>query len=155
MNYADNWSPGLDVKIMFKTVAAVRGGKRMLGYEELYIYGDKEKLDRFQKDIQRFVNDPWKLIVEKDVMLKDYLLFEYTGSMVDAAEVAINYGPDARTPDSIHINTIVPLKKSEFTIIEYNAVLDKFFKDIIKPYSKCHSNIVIEESDQYRNVYLN
>lgn len=46
MNYADNWSPGLDVKIMFKTVVAVRGGKRMLGYEELYIYGDKEKLDR-------------------------------------------------------------------------------------------------------------
>ncbi len=83
----------------------------MLTYSELMIFIDKEKIDGFKKDIQAFVKNPWKY-TDGDRMLRDYILFDYTGNDVDSAEVSMYYGSDALKQGYIKVTNIVPLKKT-------------------------------------------
>lgn len=57
----------------------------MLTYSELYFIGDKERYDAFKAEITKFVKSPWKF-TKDERSLRDYILFDYTGSEVDAAE---------------------------------------------------------------------
>ena len=115
----------------------------MLTFSELIIKGTKEQLDTFRREIPGYAHEPWKYS-EGDRILRDYILFDYTGSDVDAAEVSIYYGSDMWTKGFIKVTNIVPLEKSQLSISEYNAVLHKFYADIIKPYSVKNSEIRIE-----------
>ena len=115
----------------------------MLTYSELIFKGNKEKYDAFKTEIPNFVKAPWKFTNDNRT-LRDYILFDYTGSEVDAAEVSIYYGSDSWRKESIKVTNIVPLEKSQLSISEYNEVLYKFYEDVIKPYSVKHPELKIE-----------
>lgn len=115
----------------------------MLTYSELFFIGDKEKYDAFKSDISDYVKAPWKFI-KNDRMLRDYILFDYTGAEVDTAEVSIYYDSDGWRKGYIKVTNIVPLQKSQLSISEYNAVLKRFYDDVIKPYSVKHPELKIE-----------
>ena len=100
-------------------------------YKELSFVGDKPAFDAFKENAPSFVRGDWKY--SQSDRMKDYIAFEYLGNKVDQAEVYIYYGQDTWRRGYITVGNIVPLKKNQLSIEEYNAVLDLFYEEIIVP----------------------
>lgn len=100
-------------------------------YKELSFVGDKPAFDAFKKDAPSFAGGEWTY--SQTDRSRDYIAFDYLGSKVDQAEVSIYYGPDTWRQGNIKVGNIVPLRKNQLSIEEYNAVLDLFYKEIIVP----------------------
>ena len=83
--------------------------------------------------------------------MRDYIAFDYLGDKVNQAEVSIYYGFNAWRGGILKVGNIVPLQKNQLTIDEYNAVLDLFYEEIIKPNTKELKGITIvgPESDEF------
>lgn len=100
-------------------------------YKELSLVGDKPALDAFKEKAPSFVREDWKY--SQSDRMKDYIGFEYLGNKVDQAVVSIHYGQDTWRQGYITVGNIVPLRKNQLSIEEYNAVLDLFYEEIIVP----------------------
>ncbi|WP_138342656.1 hypothetical protein [Intestinibacter bartlettii] len=110
-------------------------------YRELYFKGTKEQLEHFINNIEEYVVNDWCL-EEKSKRWKDYLFFDYIGTEVEKSSVSIYIG-DIDKESELFVGNIVPLEKSSLSIDEYNAVLLKFYNDIIQPYSKDNTDLTI------------
>ncbi len=114
-------------------------------YKELGFVGDKPAFDAFKKNAPSFVRGDWKY--SQSDRMKDYIVFDYLGNKVDQAEVSIYYGKDTWRQRYIKVGNIVPLRKSQLSIEEYNAVLDLFYEEIIVPNKPQLSGIEIVEPE--------
>lgn len=112
-------------------------------FRELYFKGTSDHLTDFTHEIGKYVNGDWKL--NKDSKLsKDYLIFDYSGNLVERASVYIYI---AKTDDcgELNVGNIVPENKPKLSIDEYNAILLKFYDDIIKPYKTSGTQLEITQ----------
>lgn len=118
----------------------------MKKYRELYFKGTLEQLSEFVDQIGKYAVDDWKLEKQSE-RWKDYLFFDYIGESVDKARVSIYVG-DRIAKGELHVGNIVPIDKNELNVDEYNAVLLKFYDDVIKPYKECGTELsILEPSD--------
>lgn len=113
----------------------------MKTYRELYFRGTSDQLSKFANQIGDYASGDWKFKGNID-QLQDYLLFDYTGELVDKARVCIYLGDDILSGE-LRVVNIVPLDKSQLSIDEYNTVLLKFYDDIIKQYKKYNTDLNI------------
>lgn len=111
-------------------------------YKELYFRGNEDQLRAFKMNARGMEQGDWKYVEPE--LLKDYIVFDYTGNKVESSEVSIYCGLDAIRERKIRITNIVPLKKTRLSIDEYNAVLDLFYDEIVKPNQKKLSGLDIE-----------
>lgn len=118
----------------------------MKTYRELYFKGDSKQLTKFVDEIGKYALGEWQ-IVEKSDQWKEYLFFDYKGEKVDKARVSIYLG-NKIIEGELNVGNIIPLEKNELSIDEYNAVLLKFYNDVIKPYKECGTELtILEPSD--------
>lgn len=115
----------------------------MYVYKELNFVGNKEALDELSREIYNVFPLNW-VKSEDNELSKKYILADYIGNAVPKAEVAIYYDDNIWREGYIKVNNIIPLQKNELSIEEYNKILDLFYKDIVEPYCKKHTNIKIE-----------
>ena len=119
-------------------------------YKELLFEGDKIALDSFKRTAPSLIKQDWKC-PKTDIMMADYIVFDYIGDKVDQAEVSIYYGRDSWRDGYIKVTNIVPLVKDQLSVEEYNAVLDLFYEEIIIPNESKLTGIKIvgPESDEF------
>lgn len=118
-------------------------------YKELSFLGDKPAFDAFKNNAPSFATGDWKYSTSK--RMRDYIAFDYLGDKANQAEVSIYYGINAWRGGILKVGNIVPLQKNQLTIDEYNAVLDLFYEEIIKPNTDELKGITIvgPESDEF------
>lgn len=112
-------------------------------YRELYFKGTPEQLSNFVNQIGEYAVGDWNL-VETSSNREEYLCFDYMGEEVDKSRVFIYIG-DILTDEEIRVVNIVPLEKSRLTVEEYNAILLKFYDNIIEPYKEDGTDLEISE----------
>lgn len=100
-------------------------------YKELSLLGDKTSFDTFKENAPSFAKGDWRYFNSN--LTEHYIAFDYLGNKADEARVLIYYGPETWRDGFIKVVNIVPLRKNELTIDEYNAVLDLFYKEVILP----------------------
>lgn len=114
----------------------------MKTFRELTFKGTEEQLLKFSKEIGEYVKGDWVLqpVTER---FKDYLQFFYRGASLENAIVSIYLG-DKLQKGEIMVGNIVPQKKNSLTVDEYNALLMRFYEDVIKPYKEQGTEIIID-----------
>ena len=112
-------------------------------YRELYFRGDSVQLENFTNEIKKYTTAEWEYGRE-DKYTSAWIYFDYLGSKVDNARVCISTGKYILQGE-LKVTNIVPLEKDQLSIEEYNAVLQKFYGDIIVPYSSSNHGISIME----------
>ncbi|NFO10948.1 hypothetical protein FDB29_07460 [Clostridium botulinum] len=118
----------------------------MKTYRELYFKGTTEQLIEFINKIGQYAVGDWSLR-EKTNRWKDYLFFDYIGDDVEKASVSIHTDNEILKGE-LKVGNIVPLEKNELSIDEYNAVILKFYDDVIKPYKECGTEVnILQPSD--------
>lgn len=100
-------------------------------YKELSFVGEKLAFDEFKRIAPSFAHGDWKY--SKSDRMLDYIAFDYVGEKVEQSEVSIYYGRDSWRQGFIKVGNIVPLRKNQLSIDEYNDVLDLFYEEIIAP----------------------
>lgn len=115
----------------------------MKTYRELYFKGTSKQLSVFVDQIGKYAVDNWEL-EKKTKRWKDYLFFEYKGELVDKTRVSIYVGEEI-TKGELRVGNIVPVEKDKLSIDEYNAVLLKFYDDVIKPYKEHGTELNISQ----------
>lgn len=126
-----------------RSFASIGIGGIMKTYRELYFRGTTQQLSEFVNQIGRYAIGDWKL-EKQSGCLKDYLSFEYTGAHVDKAFVSIYVGDRIATGE-LMVGNIVPKVKSNLSVDEYNAVLLKFYDDVIKPFKESGTELNIAQ----------
>lgn len=111
-------------------------------YKELSIIGEKEDFDEFKRVAPSLAQGDWRYSQNK-YLTQYHIVFDYIGETVEKSEVSMFYGPNTWREHEIKIGNIVPLKKNQLTIDEYNAILDLFYHDIVLPYCKKHEKLKI------------
>lgn len=112
-------------------------------FRELYFRGSPQQLKQFLCDIKNYTTCEWSFSkVEKPS--SSWIYFDYLGTSVDNARVCIPCG-EYVTEGQLKITNIVPLKKNQLNIDEYNSVLIKFYQDVIMPYKKNNFEIEIHQ----------
>lgn len=118
----------------------------MKTYRELFFKGTSKQLSEFVNQIGEYVVGDW-IMRKQSERWKDYLFFEYIGTLVDKARVSI-YIRDINKKLELKVGNIIPVEKNELSIDEYNAVLLKFYNDIIKPYKEGGTELsILQPSD--------
>lgn len=115
----------------------------MKTYRELYFRGTLQQLTVFTDQIGNFATGDWEIKPRSD-RWKDYLFFEYHGSIVDKANVSIYVG-DRLIKGELSVGNIVPIEKSQLSVDEYNAVLMRFYEDVIVPYKEHGTDVNISQ----------
>ena len=118
----------------------------MKTYRELYFKGDPSQLEGFTNDITKYIPNNWEYGRE-DKHTSAWIYFDYLGTEVDNARVCIATG-EYIARGEIKVTNIVPLEKDQLSIDEYNAVLQKFYEDIIVPYKVSNTQIIITEPSE-------
>lgn len=117
--------------------------EEMKTYRELYFRGSQEQLKGFVEEIKKYAVGNWRMEPQTD-RWKEYLFFDYVGNSVDKARVSIFMG-DNISKGELMVGNIVPIEKSQLSVDEYNAVLVKFYDDVIKPYKECGTELDITQ----------
>lgn len=112
-------------------------------FRELYFRGKAMQLEKFLCDIQNYGTDDWRFGKEEKPSTS-WIYFDYLGTSVDKARVCIPCGEYVDSGE-LKVTNIVPLKKSQLSINEYNAVLLRFYHDVIIPYKEHNSEIEISQ----------
>lgn len=115
----------------------------MKTYREIYFRGNPTQLQNFISNIESYVNTEWEYGREDEHGFS-WLYFDYLGTQVDNARVCIPTG-EYVLQGELKVTNIIPLKKNQLSIEEYNAVLQKFYEDIIIPYTTSNHEISITE----------
>lgn len=115
----------------------------MKTYRELYFRGTPTDLEKFLCDIKSFSTEKWRFGKEDRYGL-EWIYFDYLGDAVDNARVCITAGRYISSGE-LNVSNIVPLEKNQLSVDEYNAVLQKFYDDIIKPYKQINHNLDIPQ----------
>ena len=118
-------------------------------YRELYFKGNSEQLLKFTYDIEKYVVGDWKLRARKTGW-ENYLFFDYCGKDVDNASVSIYLGDNIEKGE-IRVGNIVPMKKNELSVDEYNKVLLKFYYVIVNLYKD--SNLELDISQLTDDIF--
>ena len=118
-------------------------------YKELFFKGKPSELKKFSIEINKFVSGNW-IKVNPQNGTDEFLSFEYTGEDVEKAELSIFIG-NLEEKNEIMVTNIIPLKKGQLTIAEYNKVLERFYIDVIEPFKLENKYINISEltSDKF------
>ena len=118
----------------------------MKTYRELYFKGSSKQLSEFVDQIGKYAIGDWKLEKQPE-RWKDYLFFDYIGTAVDKARVSIYVG-DRIAKGELNVGNIIPIEKNELSVDEYNAVLLKFYNDVVRPYKECVTELsILQPSD--------
>lgn len=125
------------------------GDKIMKIYRELYFKGTSEQISKFIEEIGEYTTGNWSLR-ERSGRWKEYLFFDYKGDKVDKACVSIYVG-DGINKKELSVGNIIPMEKNELSIDEYNAILLKFYDDVIKPYKE--SGIKLDISQPTDDIF--
>lgn len=112
-------------------------------YRELYFRGTTKQLSEFVDQIGKYVGNDWKL-EKRSGRWKDYLLFDYIGTHVDKSCVSIYVGNEI-VKGELRVGNIVPIEKNKLSVDEYNAVLLKFYDDVIKPFKESGMELNISQ----------
>lgn len=112
-------------------------------YRELYFKGTSNQLLKFVNQIPEYAKGDWK-IEKQSERWKEYLFFDYIGNNIDKARVSIYIG-DRIEKGELKVGNIIPLVKHQLSVDEYNAVLLKFYEDIIKPYKEFDTELMISQ----------
>lgn len=115
----------------------------MKTFRELYFRGSPEQLSEFVEKFRKYEEGDWK-VEKQSEQWKEYLFFDYLGISADKARVSIFVGDRIKTGE-IKVGNIVPLEKNQLTIEEYNAVLMKFYNDVIVPFKEKGAKIAITQ----------
>jgi len=115
----------------------------MKTYRELYFRGTAKQLSEFVDQIGKYAVGDWK-IEKQSERWKDYLFFDYIGTHVDKARVSI-YVSDKISKGELCVGNIVPVEKNELSVDEYNAVLLKFYDDVIKPFKESGTELSVSQ----------
>ena len=115
----------------------------MKTFRELYFRGDSAQLQNFTSEIRKYTTSEWEYGRE-DKYSSSWIYFDYLGNKVDNARVCISTGKYVLQGE-LKVTNIVPLEKNQLNIEEYNAVLQKFYEDIIVPYKASNHEISITE----------
>lgn len=110
---------------------------------ELYFRGTQLSLKKFSDDIQLYATGEWTSGI-KNYSGVTWIHFDYSGVEVDKASVCINLTFSEPT-NELFVSNIVPLEKSKLSVDEYNAVLRKFYADIVVPYKETHHDVEISQ----------
>lgn len=110
---------------------------------ELYFKGTQLSLKKFSDEIQLYATGEWTSGIKNYGGVK-WIYFDYSGVEVDKASVCINLTFSDPT-DELFVSNIVPLEKSKLSVDEYNAVLRKFYADIVVPYKETHHDVEISK----------
>lgn len=110
-------------------------------YRELYFKGTKEQLKDFIDNIGKYAVNDW-FLEKTSKRWENYMFFNYIGTEVEKSKVSIYIG-DIDKESELFVGNIVPIEKSSLSIDEYNAVLLKFYHDIIQPYSTDNKDLTI------------
>lgn len=70
--------------------------------------------------------------------------FDYLGKSIDKGRVSIYIG-NQTSKEELSVGNIIPLEKNELTVDEYNAILLKFYNDVIKPYKESGTDLSISQ----------
>ena len=118
-------------------------------FRELYFRGNPDQLQNFTNDIRKYVASDWEY-GRSDRYGSSWIYFDYSGDKVDNARVCISTGEYIQQCE-LKVNNIVPMEKNQLSIEEYNAVLQKFYEDIIIPYTASNREVYITEpsSDEF------
>lgn len=118
-------------------------------FRELYFRGNPDQLQNFTNDIRKYVASDWEY-GRSDRYGSSWIYFDYSGDKVDNARVCISTGEYIQQCE-LKVNNIVPMEKNQLSIEEYNAVLQKFYEDIIIPYTASNHEVYITEpsSDEF------
>lgn len=116
---------------------------KMKIFRELYFRGTSDKLIEFVHVIDKNVTGDW-VLNKYSKLSKDYLIFEYSGNLVEKATVYIYIGK-IRGCSELKVGNIVPANKPKLSIDECNAILLKFYDDIIKPYKEAGTKLDISQ----------
>ncbi len=122
----------------------------MKQYRELFFNGNSKQLSEFVDQIGKYTVGNWKL-EKRSERWKDYLFFDYIGEIVDKARVSIYVG-ERIAKGELKVGNIIPLEKNKLSVDEYNAVLLKFYDDVIKPYKESGTELsILKPSDDIFN----
>ena len=121
----------------------------MKTYRELYFKGTPKQISEFIEQIGAYTTGNWSLR-ERSGRWKEYLFFDYKGNEVDKACVSIYIGNEINK-EELHVGNIIPIEKNELSIDEYNAILLKFYDDVIKPYKE--SGIKLDISQPTDDIF--
>lgn len=114
----------------------------MLIYKELIISGNESLLNEFREHIAEFSTSNW-IYVSRDGELEDYVCFDYCGKGFPEAELSFYCGSDAYNDGSFRVGNIVPLKKDQLDIKEYNLLLDSFYDEVFSPFHRKYSGLTV------------
>jgi hypothetical protein len=118
----------------------------MKTYRELYFRGTQKQLSEFVEHFREYEVGKWKTEKMTD-RWKEYLFIDYLGEEVDKARVSIYIGDRIETGE-LKVGNIVPLEKTELSITEYNAVLIKFYNEVILPFKESGKELgILQPSD--------
>jgi hypothetical protein len=115
---------------------------KVIIYKELIVSGNKSLLDEFRKHISEFSTPDWTYVA-RDGELEDYVCFDYCGAVFPEAELSFYCGSDAYDEGSFQVGNIVPLKKNQLDIKEYNSLLDSFYDEVLAPFHRKFSCLAI------------
>lgn len=120
-------------------------------FRELYVYNVNDKGD-FIRRIKGYVSQDWSYKMENIEML-EYLYFDYLGTKMPNARVAMLFHENGTT---LNVVNIIPLKKNELDVVEYNQILMAFYNDIMKPFSDDNHQIVVKPptSDEFDPIQV-
>ena len=105
-------------------------------FRELYFRGTPNNLTKFAEEIGNYAKGDWHFVPKvKNGEFKAYLFFDYSGQKVENARVSIYLG-DRIEAGVLNVGNIVPLKKNQLSVEEYNNVLMLFYKDIVAPFKE-------------------
>lgn len=112
-------------------------------FRELYFRGTPNDLTKFAEEICNYASGDWKFTTNNNYDKKiKYLFFDYVGNRVENARVSIYLGEKINTGE-INVGNVIPLKKNQLSIEEYNEML--FYNDIVVPYEKDNNYISISQ----------
>lgn len=115
----------------------------MKTHRELYFRGTAKQLSEFVNQIPKYAGGDWKL-EDRSGQWAEYLLFKYNGEHVEKATVSIFVGDGIDTGE-LMVGNIVPTEKNQLSIDEYNAVLLKFYNDVIKPFKESDTGLSVSQ----------
>lgn len=101
-------------------------------YQDFYLRGDADSLQRFKTTISEFINSAdWMQKID-DKLSNAHIIIEYIGESLPKARVFIY----TKEPAEFRIGNIVPLEKANLIYDEYNWLLNKCAEDILIPCAK-------------------
>lgn len=106
----------------------------MKRYSDLYLFGFGKDIKSCQKELSKNLHSDWSCEI-KTIGITDYLCFEYKGGEVEKSTIFL-LGSEYEGKECVKVANIIPIIVNELSLEQYNAILRKFYNDIVEPTKK-------------------